>query len=47
MWDVATGACLQILRAEGPYAGMDITDATGLSDGQRASLRALGAGDDL
>jgi WD40 repeat protein len=41
--DVATGACLQILRAEGPYAGMDITGATGLSDGQRASLRALGA----
>jgi WD40 repeat protein/DNA-binding SARP family transcriptional activator len=42
-WDVATGACLRILRAEGPYAGLDITGATGLSDGQRASLCALGA----
>ena len=42
-WDVATGACMRILRAEGPYAGLDITGATGLSDGQRASLRALGA----
>jgi WD40 repeat protein/DNA-binding SARP family transcriptional activator len=42
-WDVVTGACLRILRAEGPYAGLDITSATGLSDGQRASLRALGA----
>lgn len=43
VWDVATGACLRVLRAEGPYAGMDITGATGLSEGQRASLRALGA----
>jgi WD40 repeat protein len=42
-WDVATGACVRILRAEGPYAGLDITGATGLSDGQRASLSALGA----
>jgi WD40 repeat protein len=42
-WDVATGACLRILRSEGPYAGLDITGATGLSDGQRASLRTLGA----
>jgi WD40 repeat protein len=42
-WDVATGACLRTLRAEGPYAGMDITGTAGLSDGQRASLRALGA----
>jgi WD40 repeat protein len=42
-WDVARGACTRILRAEGPYAGLDITRATGLSDGQRASLRALGA----
>jgi WD40 repeat protein len=42
-WDVATGACLRILRPEGPYAGLDITRATGLSDGQRTSLRTLGA----
>jgi WD40 repeat protein len=43
VWDVASGACLRVLRAEGPYAGMDITGTTGLSDGQRMSLRALGA----
>ncbi len=42
-WDVAKGACVRILRAAGPYTGLDITDATGLSDGQRASLRAPGA----
>jgi len=42
-WDVARGACLRTLRAEGPYAGLDISGAMGISDGQRASLRALGA----
>ena len=42
-WDVATSACTRILRAEEPYAGMDIVGATGLSNGQRASLRVLGA----
>jgi WD40 repeat protein len=42
-WDVATGACTRILRAEGPYGGLDITGTTELSDGQRASLHALGA----
>jgi WD40 repeat protein len=42
-WDVATGACRRILRSERLYAGLDITGATGLSDGQPASLRALGA----
>jgi WD40 repeat protein len=31
-WDLATGVCVQILRAAGPYAGLDITGATGLSD---------------
>jgi WD40 repeat protein len=43
VWDVATGVWLRILRAEEPYAGMDITGATGLSDEQRAERRALGA----
>jgi WD40 repeat protein len=42
-WDVARGACLRILRSVGLYAKLDITGAIGLSDGQRASLRALGA----
>ncbi|MFN8440614.1 MAG: BTAD domain-containing putative transcriptional regulator [Caldilineaceae bacterium] len=43
LWDVATGTCLQTLRAPGPYAGMNITGVTGISDAQRAALRALGA----
>jgi hypothetical protein len=40
---MATHACLRILRSEGPDAGLDITSTAGLSDGQRASLLALGA----
>jgi WD40 repeat protein/DNA-binding SARP family transcriptional activator len=43
MWDVETGACLHTLRAPGPYAGMNIAGATGISDAQKASLKALGA----
>jgi hypothetical protein len=30
------------LRAEGPYAGMNIAGATGISAAQRAALIALG-----
>jgi WD40 repeat protein/DNA-binding SARP family transcriptional activator len=43
VWDVKTGACLHILRAPGPYAGMNIAGVTGISEAQKASLRALGA----
>jgi WD40 repeat protein/DNA-binding SARP family transcriptional activator len=43
LWDVATGALLRVLRAPGPYAGMDISGATGITDAQRAGLWALGA----
>lgn len=43
LWDVATGTCCQILCAPGPYAGMNITDIRGISDAQKATLRALGA----
>lgn len=46
IWNVATGACLQTLRAPGPYAGMNIRGVTGISDAQRATLTALGALDD-
>jgi len=42
-WDVPTGSCTRILRSEGPYAGLNITSATRLGDGQRASLHALSA----
>jgi WD40 repeat protein/DNA-binding SARP family transcriptional activator len=43
LWDVATGACLYTLRADGPYAGMNITGVTGISAAQKAALKALGA----
>ena len=43
LWDVTTGACRQILRAPGPYAGMNITSVTGISEAQKAALKALGA----
>ncbi|AGY56767.1 NB-ARC domain-containing protein [Gloeobacter kilaueensis] len=42
-WNVLTGECVAVLRAERPYEGMDITGATGLSSGQRALLKDLGA----
>ena len=43
IWETATGACLQTLRPELPYEGMTIKDVIGLTDAQRASLKALGA----
>src|SRR5262245_52525836 len=46
LWDVQTGACLKTLRAEGPYAGMNITGVTGLTTAQKTALKALGAVED-
>lgn len=43
LWDVETATCLQTLHADGPYAGMKIRGATGVSDVRRTSLKALGA----
>jgi WD40 repeat protein len=43
LWDVCSGVCLQVLRTPGPYTGMNITGVTGISDAQKAALRALGA----
>jgi WD40 repeat protein/DNA-binding SARP family transcriptional activator len=43
VWDVHTGDCLHRLRTPGPYAGSDITGAVGISEAQKAALRALGA----
>ena len=48
LWAVAAAlagreACRQTLRAAGPYAGMNITGVTGISEAQKAALRALGA----
>jgi WD40 repeat protein/DNA-binding SARP family transcriptional activator len=43
LWDVRTGACLRTMYVEGPYAGMNITGVTGITEAQKAALKALGA----
>ncbi len=43
LWDVQTGECLKMLRSDRPYERINITGVTGLTEAQKASLRALGA----
>jgi WD40 repeat protein/transcriptional regulator with XRE-family HTH domain len=43
LWDVQTGECLKTLQPERPYERMNITGATGLTQAQKAALKALGA----
>ncbi|BDI18848.1 hypothetical protein ANSO36C_46500 [Nostoc cf. commune SO-36] len=43
IWDVETGECLKILRNDRPYQGMNTTGITGITEAQKASLKALGA----
>jgi WD40 repeat protein len=43
LWDVQSGACLHVLRAPGPYAGMNVTGVMGVTEAQKAVLKALGA----
>ncbi len=45
LWDIQTGECLQVLSPARLYEGMNITGVTGLSDGQKAALKQLGAVD--
>ena len=42
-WCVKTGQCLNTLRAERPYEGMNITGVTGVTEAQKATLSTLGA----
>lgn len=42
-WNLETATCVQTLRADGPYEGMEIAGATGLNHTQQVALRALGA----
>ena len=46
IWDVQTSVCLKTLRSERPYERMNITYVRGLSEAQKASLKALGAVED-
>jgi WD40 repeat protein len=43
LWQLESGVRLQTFRISRPYEQMDITGATGLSESQRAMLRAFGA----
>lgn len=42
-WHAQTGASLITLRPDRPYERMNITGATGLTEAQKAALKALGA----
>jgi WD40 repeat protein len=43
LWDVNTGECLKTLRSKRPYEGMNVTGVTGLTEAEKATLKALGA----
>lgn len=43
LWDIMSGRCLQTTNIDAPYTGMNITGVTGISDAQKAALKALGA----
>ncbi len=43
LWDVATGECLKILKSDRPYEEMNITGVTGLTEAEKATIKALGA----
>lgn len=43
LWNGDTGDCLHVLEPLGPYAGMNIAGATGITAAQRATLMTLGA----
>ncbi|MCB0131384.1 MAG: hypothetical protein KDD78_11060, partial [Caldilineaceae bacterium] len=41
-WDVETGDCVNTLRVDGPYAGMNIEGVIGITDAQKTALMTLG-----
>ncbi|MGH7453161.1 MAG: WD40 repeat domain-containing protein, partial [bacterium] len=43
LWNIQTGECLKTLRADRPYERMNITGVKGLTEAQKATLKALGA----
>ncbi len=46
LWDLESGEQFQTLRQDRPYERLDITGIRGLTQAQKASLRALGAVED-
>ena len=47
LWDLHSGEHLQTLRHDRPYERLNITGITGLTEGQKETLRILGAIEDL
>ncbi len=45
-WNIETGDCTKILRPDRLYEGMNITGVTGITEAQKATLKALGAVED-
>jgi WD40 repeat protein len=43
IWDLQSGEHLQSLRRDRPYERLNIMDIRGLTEAQKATLRALGA----
>jgi WD40 repeat protein len=43
IWELESGERLRTLRRDRPYERLDISGVKGLTDAQRATLRALGA----
>jgi WD40 repeat protein len=43
LWELESGEPLQTLRRDRPYERLNITGIRGLTEAQKASLRALGA----
>jgi hypothetical protein len=43
LWDLQSGEHLQTLRRDRPYERLNITGVRGLTQAQKATLRALGA----
>ena len=43
LWELQTGQLLQTLRSDRPYERMNISSVTGITEAQKASLKALGA----
>lgn len=43
LWDIASGLCIKSFISPRLYEGMDITDAKGLTEAQRITLKNLGA----
>jgi WD40 repeat protein/acyl-CoA-binding protein len=46
LWDVNSGDCIKRFRVPRPYEGTNITGITGLTEAQKATLKALGAVED-